>query len=139
MCKRLLLGGLILALLVTGCTQPLVEPPVNGPASKATETLTPPVRAPVPTEGGEATLENGATSIEGREWESSDNVSGPVLASDLVRDIELPRLYGDFDNVGLTIGETAVDFTLKDVHGNTVSLRGLLSEKPVVMVFGSFT
>ena len=33
----------------------------------------------------------------------------------------------------------AVDFTLKDIHGNTVSLAGLLSEKPVVMVFGSFT
>ncbi len=90
-------------------------------------------------EGGEATSQNGTTSIEGRERESSDNISGPVLANDLIRDIKRTRRSGSFDNVGLTIGETAVDFTLKDVDGNTVSLRSLLSEKPVVMVFGSFT
>ncbi len=120
MYKRLLVGGLILTLLVTGCTQPLVEPPIPGPAS-------------------EATPENGTTIIEGRNRESPDNVSGPVLSNDLIRDIERTIRSGDFDNVGLTIGETAVDFTLKDVDGNTVSLRGLLSEKPVVMVFGSFT
>jgi len=46
---------------------------------------------------------------------------------------------GDFENVGLVVGETAVDFTLQDIHGNIFSLSRLLSEKPVVMVFGSFT
>ncbi len=151
MYKNLLVGGLILTLLVTGCTQPSVETPIPAPASEAAEmpsqaeitepsqTPTPPVRTPVPMEGGEASSQNNTTSIEGRERESSDNVSGPVLSNDLIRDIKRARRSGDFDNVGLNIGETAVDFTLKDVDGNTVSLRGLLSEKPVVMVFGSFT
>jgi hypothetical protein len=33
----------------------------------------------------------------------------------------------------------AVDFTLKDTYGSEYSLSALLAEKPVVMVFGSFT
>ncbi len=90
--KRLLVGGLILILLVAGCAQPSVgtPTPIPAPASKAAEassqaeitepsqTPTPPVRTPVPKEGGEATPQNNTTSIEGRERESSDNISGPV-------------------------------------------------------------
>ncbi len=49
------------------------------------------------------------------------------------------RPEGGFQAAGLAVGETAVDFTLKDINGNTVSLAGLLIEKPVLMVFGSFT
>ena len=142
---------LVVALLAGGCVRPSVETPIPAPASEAAEapsqaeitepsqTPTPPVRTPVPKEGREATPQNNTTSIEGRERESSDNISGPVLSNDLIRGIKRVRRSGDFDNVGLPIGETAVDFTLKDVDGNTVSLRGLLNEKPVVMVFGSFT
>ena len=64
---------------------------------------------------------------------------GPLLSDALMRDCKRSRTSGGFGNVGLAEGEMAVDFTLKDIHGNTVSLAGLLSEKPVVMVFGSFT
>ncbi len=64
---------------------------------------------------------------------------GPELSDALMRGCERTRASGGFENVGLAVGETAVDFTLQDVHGNTVSLAGLLIEKPVVMVFGSFT
>ena len=147
---------LIMTLItVSGCIQEsapsLVLAPVPTPASEAagmpsqnevtgpSETPTVPDKTPVPIEVVGATPKNGITSIEDRERESSDNMSGPVLSNDLIRDIKRARRSGDFDNVGLNIGETAVDFTLKDVDGNTVSLRGLLSEKPVVMVFGSFT
>ena len=140
--KRLLVGGLILTLLVTGCTQPSTEIPSQAEVTGPSETTTSPVTTPVLMEEGEATPQNSTTSIEGREQESSYNVSGPVLSNDLMRDIKITsysQTSGDFDNAGLSIGETAVDFTLKDVDGNTVSLRSLLSEKPVVMVFGSFT
>ena len=113
--------------------------PSQAEATEPSETPTLPIGTPVPMEEGEATPQNGKTSIEGGERESSDNVSGPVLSNDLIRDSKRTKRSGDFDTVGLTIGETAVDFTLKDVDGNTVSLRSLLSEKPVVMVFGSFT
>jgi cytochrome oxidase Cu insertion factor (SCO1/SenC/PrrC family) len=40
---------------------------------------------------------------------------------------------------GVGVGEMAVDFTLKDTYGSEYSLSALLVEKPVVMVFGSFT
>ncbi len=62
-----------------------------------------------------------------------------LLSNALKRGCERSRPSGGFENVGLAVGETAVNFELKDIHGNTVSLAGLLSEKPVVMVFGSFT
>ena len=41
--------------------------------------------------------------------------------------------------VGLDKEEKAVNFKLKDVYGNEFVLSKLLAEKPVVMVFGSFT
>jgi hypothetical protein len=62
-----------------------------------------------------------------------------VLSNALTRSCERNGSSGGFDNAGLAVGETAVNFTLKDIGGNTVSLADLLSEKPVVMVFGSFT
>ncbi len=65
--------------------------------------------------------------------------NGLELSDALIRGCERTRPSGGFANAGLAVGETAVDFTLKDVNGNTVSLAGLLAEKPVVMVFGSFT
>ena len=110
MYKKLLVGGLILTLLVTSCTQPSAEVPIPSPTSEATE---------IPSQ-------------------TSNNID-PVLSNDLIRDNKITRTSGGSDNVGLAIGERAVDFTLKDVDRNIVSLRDLLSEKPVVMVFGSFT
>ena len=58
----------------------------------------------------------------------------PSLSSDLVRGC---------DNRDRSVkrpqeGEPAIEFTLKDVDGNTYTLSGLLKEKPVVMVLGSF-
>ncbi len=44
-----------------------------------------------------------------------------------------------FKDEGLEVGSNAIDFTLKDAGGNEVNLSDLLSEKPVVMVLGSFT
>jgi hypothetical protein len=41
---------------------------------------------------------------------------------------------------GLSVGESAFDFTLKDIDGTSVSLSGLLSlGKPVLMVWGMWT
>lgn len=39
----------------------------------------------------------------------------------------------------LEAGSLAVGFVLKDTAGHERTLSGLLAEKPVVMVFGSFT
>lgn len=62
-----------------------------------------------------------------------------ILSDALLRNCERSEALRDFNNSGLVVGETAVDFTLQDTQGNIISLSGLLIEKPVMMVFGSFT
>ena len=62
-----------------------------------------------------------------------------LLSDALIRNCEDNRGAGGFQNVGLDDGAMAVDFTLTDTVGTTFSLSELLGEKPVVMVFGSFT
>ena len=39
----------------------------------------------------------------------------------------------------MTAGQIVIDFTLKDVKGKEYTLSSLLAEKPVIMIFGSFT
>jgi hypothetical protein len=63
---------------------------------------------------------------------------GPALSGALKRGCQLPQ-SGSIGSIGLGEGETAVDFTLSDTHGNGVTLSGLLREKPVALVLGSFT
>ena len=60
-----------------------------------------------------------------------------VLSDTLIRNCK----EGDFanENVGLPVGEKAINFSLKDLKGNETSLAQLLAEKPVLMIFGSFT
>ena len=52
---------------------------------------------------------------------------------------EGPPPGSEVATIGLEQGGKAVDFTLKDIHGNTFVLSQLLASKPVVMIFGSFT
>ena len=68
----------------------------------------------------------------------TDELDEPWLSDDLKRDCQLTP-GGNFDNAGLAIGETAVDFVLQDIHGSGFQLSRLLAEKPVVLIFGSFT
>ena len=62
----------------------------------------------------------------------------PVLSNALERSCQLAK-SDNFGNAGLRVGEKAVDFTLRDIYGTEFGLSQLLTEKPVVMVFGSFT
>ena len=100
----------------------LVALPVIACSSTSTPTVTPP------------TTEEPAPS-------SHPTVVGPgepVLPTTLKRGCS-PSRGGNFNNAGLAIGETAINFALKDTHSNEYVLSRLLSEKPVVMIFGSFT
>ena len=68
------------------------------------------------------------------------NLGEPILSDALITGCKPARRpSGGFATVGLRVGEKAVDFKLKDVHGNEFVLSRLLAEKPVVMIFGSFT
>ena len=71
---------------------------------------------------------------------ASNSPAEPVLSGALTRGCTpTTRPGGGFATIGLSEGEKAVNFKLEDVHGNEFVLSRLLAEKPVVMVFGSFT
>ena len=58
----------------------------------------------------------------------------PVLSDSLIRNCQRePR------SSSVRTGNTAVDFTLKDTQGLEFNLASLLTEKPVLIIFGSFT
>jgi hypothetical protein len=59
----------------------------------------------------------------------------PVLSDDLKRGCQ----RGGDGTRGLAVGALAVDFTLDDTTGQSHTLSAMLAEKPVVIVFGSFT
>jgi hypothetical protein len=61
--------------------------------------------------------------------------TAPVLGGDLNRGCQ----RGGDGTRGLAVGTLAVDFTLDDTMGQRHTLSEMLAEKPVVMVFGSFT
>ncbi len=42
-------------------------------------------------------------------------------------------------STGVKTGDTAIEFTLKDIEGTSYSLSSLLETKPVLLVFGSYT
>ena len=106
-------GISLLALLFVACG--LIQTPATKPTT-------------LPSPGSDSVKDTGVPEID-----------GPLLSSALKRDCQRTGASGGFQNVGLAEGEIAVDFTLNDVNGNSVTLSGLLAEKPVVMVFGSFT
>jgi hypothetical protein len=58
-----------------------------------------------------------------------------VLSTELVSGCE--RQDGSDPN--LREGDLAVDFSLMDVGGNTFVLSDLLKDKPVALIYGSFT
>jgi len=63
----------------------------------------------------------------------------PVLLEELSRNCQPTDSKDNFENAGLLIGQSAVNFTLKDLLGAEYRLSQLLVETPVVMIFGSFT
>ncbi|MFC2022723.1 hypothetical protein ACFLTL_00980 [Chloroflexota bacterium] len=89
-------------------------------APEATPATSPPVAPPSPSSSPTATP-----------------AEEPVLSASLKRGCTTAQ--GGFDNAGLAVGEVAVNFTLKDIDGEDYRLSRLLGEKPVLMVFASFT
>lgn len=64
----------------------------------------------------------------------------PVLSSQLTCNCPSgPTTNRGFEKVGLNIGAKAIDFIIKDINGKEYRLSRLLAEKPVMLVFGSFT
>ena len=94
---------------------------------------------------GDGTSDTGGAAVPATpetttaETASSDGPAAPALAGELTADCQSAGKSVGGMGRGLKVGETAIDFTLEDIDGAAVSLSGLLAERPVVMVFGSFT
>ncbi len=98
----------------------------------------------IPESEPETTTENEAESLSAVDTvaDSEGETTDPgqlVLSTALKRGCWPGSGSVSLRNTGLAEGETAVEFTLRDIQGNPVSLSQLLDEKPVVIVFGSFT
>ena len=113
-------------LILVGCVE-TVSTPTQKPESAGAE-------APVDTSLAETTVP---------ESKSNPNITiesvEPVLLDTLKRNCQITQGSGNFNETGLAVGETAVNFTLKDTNGTEFRLSRFLAEKPVMMVFGSFT
>lgn len=109
--------------LLTACgPPPAPEAPLTPAAVTAPAASSPPLSPPQPA---------AATPVATR--------AQPDLPTALTCDCPLGPTPGGFERVGIAVGEEAINFTLQDTAGKYYRLSRLLGEKPVVMVFGSFT
>lgn len=124
-----LIGGLVFMLLLSACSRTSAPPHV------------PPQLYPASSEEPEKPAETSASNPERSFSDDRPILPGePKLSSALIRGGESASQRGQgFDDTGLSKGEKAINFTLRDIHDREFKLSRLLSQKPVVMVFGSFT
>jgi len=141
--KLLAIILIMLTLLSAGCSSaqvPLVTPneeEAEQPIMQATLGDTEAEESSPTITTVDATVEDSSpTSSSADTW-----LEEPVLSTSLKRDCYLVQtpVRENFDNAGPGTGESAVNFTLRDIQGNEVRLSRLLIEKPVLMIFGSFT
>ena len=67
---------------------------------------------------------------------SPDN-GEPVLSEAIIGNCTADSFASD--KTGLAVGTQAINFTLKQVDGTEVRLSKLLAERPVVLIFSSYT
>ncbi len=83
-------------------------------------------------------IENGFNNVQElnggySEWRKTYLVSEPQVQET----VDAAPVYKV--RLGLNVGEPVIDFWLKDIHGVQVSLLELLTRKPVMLAFGSYT
>ena len=62
------------------------------------------------------------------------------MASFMLKRREMRAWQKKYDARAPKVGDIAPDFELRDVHGeDTVRLSGFRGQKPVALIFGSFT
>lgn len=128
----------VLLLLPVAACQPIAVPATAPAPGEPEEAAPAPDPAEIKPETAPTVTRSGETAPP---VAPSGAPAEPVLSTELRRNGEMMTSGGKrgFDESGLGIGETAVNFTLRDTDGQEFRLSRLLAEKPVVMVFGSFT
>ena len=61
----------------------------------------------------------------------------PVVAAPDQEPTSTPSVYRT--QLGLSVGDTAIDFRLRDLNGSEISFFELLADKPVMLEFGAYT
>ena len=136
---------LILAALpfMAACAAPTPAPaPAPAPAPKPAPAPAPapkPAPVPAPAPKDETSLAQTTKPEPVPNHDTDNELMEPVLLDTLKRNCQVTRGSDNFDQIGLAVGETAVNFTLKDINGGELRLSQLLAEKPVLVIFGSFT
>jgi hypothetical protein len=125
--ERLVNLCLFFVLIVSACTPSLVQ--TEKPAS------TEPSVQPLQSEAVSDDLGPAETSIP------STAIPEPTQGATLELSTDLVRGCDRRDGTGpeLQEGDTAFEFSLMDVNGNTFVLSEMLKEKPVALIYGSFT
>lgn len=139
-------------LILVGCEETVSTPTQKSESTEAPLSTPSPAQVPAtemkPTSEAESTqtettVETSLAQTTTPESDSNPNTNiesvEPVLLDTLRRNCQITQGSGNFDETGLAVGGTAVNFTLKDINGSEFRLSQLLAEKPVMMVFGSFT
>jgi len=123
---------MMLVSFLVSCVTPDTDSAPASTSSMETET-------PSEEKGAPQALPN--DSKEGKEENTNPEVTlkEPLLSSDLKRECTYSSAQKGFSDVGLHTGELAVAFHLRDIDGKEFAISRLLAEKPVVLVFGSFT
>jgi hypothetical protein len=125
--KKSLYLLLLLVLLATACT----------PSSVQTEETAPPEPTVRPTQFVDQQADVQPTEVAPAATAQPEPDIGvaPLLSTELVRGC----LRGDQTENELREGDPAVEFSLMDVEGETYVLSELLQEKPIALIYGSYT
>ncbi len=107
------------------------------PSADQTEEIAPPDSIVQPTQSETASddVHPAETSIPSTKIPKPTQKATLELSKDLVRGC----LRGDQTDYQLREGDSAVEFSLMDVDGETYVLSELLQEKPVALIYGSYT
>ena len=111
------------------------------PDNASSPASTPSIETETPSEEKDAPQAFPNVGKEGKEVNAKPETTlkEPILSSDLKRGCTDSSAQKGFSDVGLHTGELAVAFHLRDIDGKEFAISRLLAEKPVVLVFGSFT
>jgi hypothetical protein len=119
--------SLFFVLIVSACAPSLVKTEKPAPPK--------PTVQPLHSEAVSDDLRPAETSIPSTTIPEPTQEAPLELSTDLVRGCD----RRDGTDPRLQEGDSAVDFSLMDVNGNSYVLSELLEEKPVALIYGSYT
>ena len=135
--KHSSLWALVITLMIMVSFLVSCVTPDNGLVPASTSSME--TETPSEEKGAQQALPNGSKGGKEENVNPEVTLKEPLLSSDLKRGCTYSSAQKGFSDVGLHTGELAIAFHLRDIDGKEFAISRLLAEKPVVLVFGSFT